>query len=63
MSEVVNLRKARKDRDRRDKDKRAAENRAVHGLPKRLKDVARTERERATRVLEGHRKNGEDEDQ
>lgn len=63
MSEVVNLRKARKDRDRRLKESRAAENRVIHGLPKRLRAAARAERDREAQVLEGHQKNGKDEKQ
>ena len=55
MGDIVNLRKARKARDRREKQARAAENRAAHGIPKRVKTTARAEREREDRVHDGHR--------
>ena len=56
MSDVINLRKARKARNRKEKQARAAENRAVHGTPKRLKAHTQAEREREDRVHDGHRR-------
>ena len=56
MAEVINLRRARKARERADEERRAAENRVRYGRPKaekRLKD-ARAEKER--RDLEGKRR-------
>ena len=56
MSDVVNLRKARKARDRQEKKAQAADNRATHGVPKRLKTHAKAERERENRSHDGHRR-------
>lgn len=56
LGEIVNLRRARKQR-RRDQDDATAEaNRLAHGVGKAAKREARAERERAERTLEGHRR-------
>ncbi|MDE2578392.1 MAG: DUF4169 family protein [Hyphomicrobiales bacterium] len=51
--EIVNLRRARKQRDRLDAQARAAENRAVHGRAKDERKSAETERARQNRQLDG----------
>jgi hypothetical protein len=55
-ADIVNLRRARKAKVRADKERTAAENRAAFGRSKAEKTKAATERERAIRVLEGHRR-------
>ena len=56
MGEIVNLRRARKQRRRDQDDATAAANRLAHGVGKAAKHEARAERERVERALEGHRR-------
>jgi len=56
MAEIVNLRTARKRRDRAEKARKADENRALHGRTKGQKTTEATERERALARLDGHRR-------
>ena len=58
-ADIVNLRRARKAKDRSDREKTAAANRAAFGRPKAEKAKAAAERERAARALEGHRRDDE----
>lgn len=60
MSDIVNLRQARKARDRAAEKRRADENAARHGRTKaeRLREAA--EAERVRRALESHRFEDED---
>lgn len=60
MGEVVNLNKARKARDARERKAAAGTNRVVHGLPKALKDKARTEEQGAREKLDAHRRDRPD---
>jgi hypothetical protein len=55
MAEVVNLRQFRKKKARDEKEKRAARNRQAFGRGKSEKLAARQEREKANRLLDGHR--------
>jgi hypothetical protein len=55
LGEIVNLRRARKQRRRDQNDATAAANRLAHGVGKAAKRETRAERERAERTLEGHR--------
>ena len=55
LGEIVNLRRARKQRRRGQNDATAAANRLAHGVGKAAKRETRAERERAERALEGHR--------
>jgi hypothetical protein len=55
MTTVVNLRIARKRRQRAEKERAAAANRAVHGRTKAEKERQRLETERAATALDGHR--------
>jgi hypothetical protein len=52
MAEIVNLRQARKRKQRADKDQQAAENRAKHGRTKGEKQRAAAEAERDRRHLD-----------
>ena len=56
MAEVINLRLARKARARSEKDRQAQANRARFGQTKVERSVQKAEEERATRDLEGKRR-------
>lgn len=56
MGEIVNLRRARKAKDRRDAESAAAVNRAAFGRSRTEKQGERAERELETRQLDGHRR-------
>lgn len=58
MAEVVNLRMARKRRERDERERTAAENRVRHGTSKAERHVTRAESERAASALDGHRRDG-----
>ena len=53
MVEIINLRKARKDKLRTEKASDAAENRARHGRTRAERERERAEAEQARRVLDG----------
>lgn len=53
MAEIVNLRRARKDRQRLAAERRAEDNRVRHGTPKALRQTARIEAARQSRALDG----------
>ncbi len=59
MSEIVNLNRARKARDKVASKSTAAANRVVHGLTKVQKDAAKADRDRATRLVDSHRRDGD----
>ncbi|WP_026793075.1 DUF4169 family protein [Pleomorphomonas oryzae] len=54
MGDLVNLRRARKDRDRRRREDEAAENRAKFGRTKVEKLTAKAQDELDARRLDGH---------
>jgi hypothetical protein len=56
MAEIVNLRRARKAKDKAEKAKAADANRVTHGTPKNLRDLAKARAEKAARDLDGHKK-------
>ena len=58
MAEIVNLRRARKHRQRADKARAAEQNRALHGRPKSERERDRLAAGKAVRFLEGHRRQG-----
>lgn len=60
---IVNLRQARKARDRLEAERAAAENRARHGQPKAARRLADKEAARAAAVLEGARLTDKDRDE
>ena len=55
MSNVVNLRMARKRKARAQKEQAAGENRALHGRSKAEKSRDRMQAEKAASFVEGHR--------
>ncbi len=52
MAEIVNLNKARKARDKTVAKAEAAANRVAHGLTRAQREIAKAERERASRLLD-----------
>lgn len=62
MAEIVNLRRARKARQRREKQAEAEANRALFGEPRRLAELRRRRQEQAGARLEGHRRGTTDEE-
>ncbi|MCW2315397.1 hypothetical protein M2322_000931 [Rhodoblastus acidophilus] len=55
MGEVVNLRLARKRRERDERESEADSNRIKHGLSKAEKTLASARRDQDVRKLDGHR--------
>jgi Domain of unknown function (DUF4169) len=55
MSEIVNLRTARKRANRRRDEERAAEARVSHGISKADRALAKTEKLKVRRKLDEHR--------
>ncbi|MBB4002258.1 MAG: DUF4169 family protein [Aurantimonas endophytica] len=53
MADIVNLRRARKDRRRLAAERQAEDNRVRHGMPKALRQAARVETARQARALDG----------
>lgn len=56
MADIVNLRRARKDKVRADDRRTAETNRAAFGRTKDEKRLAKAQAERETRTLDGHRR-------
>jgi Domain of unknown function (DUF4169) len=63
MSDVINLRRARKSKARAEKDRQAQANRTKHGVAKPARDLAKARDNKAARDLDAKRlerdKNGE----
>ena len=55
MSELINLRTARKRAQRQEDEARAEANRRLHGQPKHVRRLAEAQRAKADRDLEEHR--------
>lgn len=61
MAEIINLNRARKDRDKAARKAQAAANRTAHGRTKAERVNADRDRDRAATTLDGHRRDkGED---
>jgi hypothetical protein len=60
MAEIINLKRARKAKARAAAEEKAAGNRTTFGTPKKLRDLARTEREKDTHKVDVHRLNDDD---
>ena len=56
MGEIVNLRRARKDRVRAQADRQAQVNRAAFGRSKSEREASAAQRELAERRIEGHKR-------
>ncbi len=56
MTELINLRRARKRAERAKQEREAEQNRLVHGEPKHLRQQRKAEADKAARDLAGHRR-------
>ncbi len=56
MADIINLRQARKQKQRDDKERLAAANRDKFGQTKAEKQTTQKEADRQTRILDGHEK-------
>ncbi|ESR27307.1 DUF4169 family protein [Lutibaculum baratangense] len=63
MSDIVNLRQARKARARAEKEKQAADNRLRFGMTKAERQAAERQRSSLDRHVEGHRLGRTDDDE
>ena len=59
MADIINLRRARKDKVRAEKEARAAENRVKFGRTKEEKRLAEARERLAERHIEAHRRDDE----
>jgi hypothetical protein len=55
MAEIINLKRARKAKDRAEKDKTAQANRVAHGTPKAVRNLADARKDKAEKGLSGHK--------
>jgi hypothetical protein len=55
MGEIVNLRRARKTKERQSEETKAAANRAHHGTPTKVRKSAKAEQARVRHVIEAHK--------
>ena len=55
MAEIVNLRRARKNRARADKEREADANRVKHGVAKPVRDLAKARAEKDKREADAHK--------
>jgi hypothetical protein len=55
MSEIVNLRRARKAKARQISEEKAAESRARHGVPKPTRALTKARSKKAASALDSHR--------
>ena len=60
MVEVINLRQARKAKDRAEKQKTAQANRIAHGTPKALRNLSEAQKNKAEQRLADHRLENKD---
>jgi hypothetical protein len=62
MAEIINLKRARKAKDKADKEKTAEANRVLHGTPKVLRNLAEARKDKADQALSGHRLEKDEDD-
>ena len=60
MADVINLRLAKKQRQRSQKTHQAEENRRIHGMSKSQKSQMRLEKQRANVILDQHKLSDEE---
>ncbi len=60
MADVINLRLAKKQRQRSQKELQAEENRQIHGMSKSQKSQARLKKRRADTLLDQHQLSDEE---
>ncbi|MFO0389501.1 MAG: DUF4169 family protein [Alphaproteobacteria bacterium] len=61
MSEIINLRQARKNKTRSKKEKQAEQNRMLFGRTKAEKKQTEKESEKASKHLDGHKREKDEE--
>ena len=59
MADIINLRRARKRKERAEKDAKAAENRIAFGRSKAERALGDAQKDLATRRLDSHKRDGE----
>ncbi|MBY0566327.1 MAG: DUF4169 family protein [Hyphomonadaceae bacterium] len=57
MTDIVNLKRARKAKERAEAEAKAQANRIAHGRTKTEKKLSKAEQEAAQRKLDGHKRN------
>lgn len=57
MTDIVNLKRARKAKERAEAEAKAQANRIAHGRTKTEKKLSKAEQEAARRKLDGHKRN------
>ena len=62
MADLINLKRARKNRAKAEKEKQAEANRLLHGTPKAARNLAEARKHKADQALSGHRLGDEDPD-
>ena len=62
MAEIINLRRARKTKEKAEKEQAAEANRILHGTPKQLRNLAEARKEKADQGLSGHKLEKDDSD-
>ena len=62
MAEIINLKRARKAKERAEKDKTAEANRITHGTPKALRKLEDARKEQASQRLSSHKLENEADD-
>jgi len=55
MADLINLRRARKAKDKAEKEKTAEANRVLHGTPKPLRNLQKARKDKADQDLTGHK--------
>ena len=60
MTEIVNLKRARKAKDRRAAEDKAAQNRAHFGVPKSERAHAKALRDKTASTMDSHKLDGDD---
>lgn len=60
MAEIINLNRAKKAKARAEKSAQADANRAKHGTPKAVRNLAKARKDKTARDVEGHKLDKED---
>lgn len=55
MADIINLRRARKNKHRTEKATKADANRLAHGIAKPARDLAKARRDKDARVVDAHK--------
>jgi hypothetical protein len=56
MADIINLKHARKQKDRQERESQAATNREKYGRTKADKELAKRQQELSSRTLDGHKR-------